>query len=95
MTISDVIRQNKGYYLIKFAKNYENPNTDYNTIFNNILIDFENYAEDEASIGEYGTLSQAFYNGYYSDVDIDNEFDDFTNCVDLEDYDFYSTPEEI
>lgn len=88
MTISDVIRQNRDYYFIKFAKKYRNPKTDWNTIFNNILAEFENYAEDEASTGEYGTLSEAFYNGDYSDVDIDNEFNNFTDYVDLNDYDF-------
>lgn len=88
MTISDTIKQSRDYYIVKFAKKYGDPKTDWNRIFYNLLVEFECYAEDEASAGEYGTIAEAFYNGDYSEVDVDNEFDSFTDYLDLVDYDF-------
>lgn len=80
------IQQLQGYW----AKDYtEEPKTNWNNIFNNIIGEFESYADDEASTDENGnTIQENYEQGNYSENDIDNLFDMFIMYLDISEYDF-------
>lgn len=89
MTISAVINQSRAYYINKFSHEYNGePKTSWDNILDNLIAEFESYADDEASTGSYGTLLEGFNNGDCSEIDIDNYFDTFTDFLDINNYDF-------
>lgn len=80
------IQQLQGYW----AKDYiEEPKTNWNNIFDNIVSEFEAYSDDEASSDECGmTIKQRLDGGEFTEYDIDNLFDMFTMYLDIANYDF-------
>lgn len=88
-TISAVLNQNKKYYIKKLSNDYKmEPKTSWEKIFDNLISEFESYASDESSTGNYGTILESFTNGYYLEINIDNEFDTFISHIDISNFDY-------
>lgn len=64
------------------------PSTSWDTIFDNVVDEFERYCDDEASsYGEDRTLKEKFDAGVLSEADMLTEFYDFIRFIDISDYD--------
>lgn len=65
------------------------PSTSWDTIFDNVVDEFERYCDDEASsYGEDRTLKEKFDAGVLSEADMLSEFYDFIRFIDISDYDY-------
>lgn len=85
--MSDVLL-NKDYYIQRLESEFTGtPNTSWENIFNNLVAEFELYADDEVSSGDGGTIKERYDAGIYDANDVDVEFDNFIMWLDANDYD--------
>ena len=86
--LSEVIGE-KDTIIDEWSSEYDGePSTSWNTIFDNVVNDFELYCDDEASAyGEDRTLKEKFDAGVLSERDMLTEFYDWIRWIDLADYD--------
>ena len=85
-----VIKQNRDAYIYKWSEDYDgNPNSSWDKIFDEVENEFETYADDEASSdGTSRTLIERFDDGEIDEYDMDNEFDQWVEWLDLSTYDY-------
>lgn len=90
LTITEILNNNREAFIQQFEENYTGePETNWNNIFDNLIAEFESYAEDEASADENGNTIQANYEqGNFDEIDINNSFDNFIMFLDIKEYDF-------
>lgn len=89
-TIREILNENREYFIQQLEEIYTGePETNWNNIFDNIIDEFESYADDEASTDENGDTIQTNYEqGNYDKIDINNSFDNFIMFLDIREYDF-------
>lgn len=89
-TIREILNENREYFIQQLEEIYTGePETNWNNIFDNIIDEFESYADDEASTDENGDTIQTNYEqGNYDEIDINNSFDNFIMFLDIREYDF-------
>lgn len=89
-TIREILNENREYFIQQLEENYTGePETNWNNIFDNLIAEFESYAEDEASVDENGNTIQTNYEqGNFDEIDINNSFDNFIMFLDIKEYDF-------
>lgn len=87
--IEDAIAGVAQYYIDEWSKQYRGePDTSWDTIFDNVLFDFLLYCDDEANGNEEGrSLSDMWELGMLDDDAICYEFEQFVEGLDLEQYD--------
>lgn len=85
----------KEAYIQEWSNNYiGQPNTSWDNIFDNVVNEFELYAEDEASAEmdknrNWGkTLKEQYYDGEISAEDVEDAFDGWVIWEDLSEYDY-------
>ena len=90
LTITEILNNNREAFIQHLEENYNGePETNWNNIFNNIIVEFESFAEDEASADENGKTIQTNYEqGDFDEIDISNSFDNFIMFLDIKEYDF-------
>lgn len=80
----ETIERSKDAYIQRWSEEYEGtPATSWDNIFDNVLEEFTRYADDESS----GFILEKFENGEYTADDMDNEFEQYTMWLDLNEYD--------
>lgn len=86
--LSEVIGE-KDTIIDEWSSEYDGePSTSWDTIFDNVVDEFERYCDDEASsYGEDRTLKEKFDAGVLSEADMVSEFYDFIRFIDISDYD--------
>lgn len=89
------IRLSKDAYIQRWSEDYEGtPATSWENIWDNVVNEFELYADDEASShsddrGMYGpTIKERFDSGEIDAEDVEYEFDEWVMWLDLSDYDY-------
>ena len=89
------IRLGKDAYIQQWSEDYEGtPATSWENIWDNVVNEFELYADDEASShadghGMYGpTIKERFDSGEIGAEDVEYEFDSWVMWLDLSDYDY-------
>ena len=89
------IKISKDAYIQQWQKDYDGkPNTSWDNIFDNVVNEFELYCDDEASShveegGMYGkTIKERYDDGEIDAEDVENEFDEWTIWLDLNEYDY-------
>lgn len=89
-TIRECINEYREYYIQKLEEDFITEiKTSWNDIFDNVVTEFECYADDEASADENGDTIQTNYEqGNFDETDIRNSFDNFIMFVDIKEYDF-------
>lgn len=89
-TIREILNENREYFIQQLEEIYTGePETSWNNIFDNLIDEFESYADDEASTDENGDTIQTNYEqGNYDEIDINNSFDNFIMFLDIREYDF-------
>ena len=90
LTIKEILNNNREAFIQQLEEIYNGePETNWNNIFNNIIVEFESFAEDEASADENGKTIQTNYEqGVFDEIDISNNFDNFIMFLDIKEYDF-------
>lgn len=89
-TIREILNENREYFIQQLEEIYTGePETNWNNIFDNVVTEFECYADDEASTDENGdTIQTSYEQGNYDEIDINNSFDNFIMFLDIKEYDF-------
>ena len=90
LTIKEILNNNREAFIQQLEENYNGePETNWNNIFNNIIVEFESFVEDEASADENGkTIWTNYEQGVFDEIDISNSFDNFIMFLDIKEYDF-------
>lgn len=86
--LSEVIGE-KDAIIDEWSSEYDGePSTSWDTIFDNVVDEFERYCDDEASaMGTDRFLKERFDSGELSESDMLSEFYDFIRFIDISDYD--------